>query len=286
MKKFYLLMAIVALVAVGCEKDNTGDNKGPVTDEFDPAFAAELQKRGYITDAQNITSEEVAAITELDISSDNYDGELTSLKGIEYFSSLQELKCYGNRLTSLDVSNNAALENLDCSYNDLSSLDASNNTELKLLKCNDNNMGSLDISGNRVLEDLDCSYNNLGSLDVSNNTELAFFQCYSNNLTGLDLSNNTALKYLYCDSNNLATLDISNNTALEYLYCNSNNLTALDISNNTALKFLYCTNNPGDGNIFPVDTWFDDDSIPTDYFTTGSWNYQGNTVTISYRKKK
>ncbi len=42
--------------------------------------------------------------------------------------------------------------------------------------------------------------------------------------------------------------------------------------------------NPGNGSVFPVTAWFDNNSIPPRYFTTGSWNYNGKTVRIDYRK--
>ena len=44
---------------------------------------------------------------------------------------LENLSCYNNRLTSLDVSKNTALEELGCSNNKLTELDVSNNINLK-----------------------------------------------------------------------------------------------------------------------------------------------------------
>lgn len=88
-----------------------------ITDKFDPLFAEELQKRGYIADARHIMPEDVKDIVELDVSGKGWDaelqeaifGELTYLRGIEYFVSLQKLYCRYNRLTMLDVSKNTAL---------------------------------------------------------------------------------------------------------------------------------------------------------------------------------
>ena len=104
---------------------------------------------------------------------------ITSLKGIEYFTALEELHCDMNQLTSLDVSKNTALNILWCGKNQLTALDVSKNT---------------------ALTDLNCSGNQLTALDVSKNTALTNLSCDSNQLTSLDVSN-TDMKYLYCRGN-------------------------------------------------------------------------------------
>ena len=151
---------------------------------FDPGFAQKLQELGHISDAENITSadmEKMSAITELNVAgTKNTPGTLTSLRGIEYFESLTELRCSYNQLTSLDVSG--------C-------------TELTELVCQDNQLTSLDVSGCTALIMLVCAYNQLTSLDVSGCTALIMLVCYYNQLTSLDISANTALTYLFCDDN-------------------------------------------------------------------------------------
>ena len=189
---------------------------------------------------------------------------IASLKGIEYFTSLQTLDCYSNQLTSLDlsantalttlncgnnwltslnVSANTALTNLDCYNNELTSLALSANTALTSLDCSKNQLTSLDLSANMALTALDCRNNQLASLDLSSNTSLTSFNCNGNQLTSLDLSANTALTTLYCNNNQLDSLDVSKNAALISLNCRGNQLTSLDLSQNTALEWLYCDNN-------------------------------------------
>lgn len=63
---------------------------------------------------------------------------ITSIKGIEYFTALEELDCSYNQLTSLDVSKNTALTYLYCSGNQLTSLDLSGNSSLKTLDADHN----------------------------------------------------------------------------------------------------------------------------------------------------
>ena len=168
---------------------------------------------------------------------------ISSLKGIEYFTALEVLRCYDNHLTALDVSKNTALEDLFCYSNQLTALDVSKNTALRSLYCGDNQLTALDVSKNTALEDLFCYSNQLTSLDVSKNTALEQLWCDNNQLTALDVSKNTALENLSCYSNQLTALDVSKNTALWRLSCGDNQLTALDVSKNSVLKDLSCDRN-------------------------------------------
>ena len=126
---------------------------------------------------------------------------ISSLKGIEHFTSLTSLSCLSNQLTSLDMTKNIALTYLDCVSNQLTSLDVSENTALTNLRCGGNQLTSLDLSHNTALIQLWCYSNQLTSLDVSKNKVLEYLHCYNNQLTSLDVSQNTALKELSCFSN-------------------------------------------------------------------------------------
>ena len=71
--------------------------------------------------------------------------------------------------------------------------------------------------------------------------------------------------------------------SLKVFRCDYNQLTSLDISNNQNLTIFDCRYNPGVNNKFIVTSWFDSSSVPAD-FSKESWNYNGNIVTIEYRK--
>lgn len=119
LKSFYLLALAAALAFAGCKKDDSVPVQ-IVTSDFDSVFARVLQEKGYIPDANNITTADLAAITELDVSGEgDTPGPLTSLRGIEHFTSLTTLYCGYNLLTELDLSRNKALTVLDCSANSL-----------------------------------------------------------------------------------------------------------------------------------------------------------------------
>ncbi len=165
-----------------------------------------------------LDNDEIKEATEIDV----YDElVIESLTGIEYFTELKELDCAGNKLTTLDISNNTKVEMLDCDNNSL--------TKLKIGK-------------NESLTDLYCSENQLTTLDVSQNTGLINLQCEDNNLTSLNLSKNTALEDLYCSGNQLTYLDVSSNEYLSTLSCSGNQLTYLDLSN-TQVSSLSASNN-------------------------------------------
>lgn len=167
---------------------------------------------------------------------------ISDLTGIEAFTSLTQLFCHFNSLSSLDVPSNTALTELNCNVNSLTSLDVSNNTALTILNCTHNLLSSLNVS-NTILTDLWCEHNLLTSMDISNTIALIYLACRNNELTTLDVSNNTALINLVCGNNLLTSVDVSNNTALISLICYGNSLTSLDLSVNTALTWLYCYGN-------------------------------------------
>jgi len=161
-----------------------------------------------------------------------YDENISDLTGIEAFTTLTELDCSFNELTSLDVTTNTALEVLGCRYNQLTSLDVSSNTALEVLYCTDNQLESLDVSTNTALTELYCSLNQLTSLDVTTNTALIILYCYYNELTSLDVSSNNALTELDCDYNELECLNVKNgnNTAFVDFYAENNqNLTCIEV---------------------------------------------------------
>ena len=221
----------------------------------DTNFRTYLENQAYAYDGF-ITPTEFLQISSIDVSGKN----ISNLKGIEFFTALQQLACYENQLTTLDVSENLALKYLWCSNNQLMDLDVSKNTALEQFNFSYNQLTDIDVSncpnltylctfGNKLtkldvsklikLDILETSNNQLSSLDVSKNTALTVLECHDNQLTSLDVSKNTALTKLNCSYNQLSALDVSINTALTYLDYEGNKLTSLDISKNTTLIEIY-----------------------------------------------
>lgn len=122
--------------------------KFPDTDFRNYLLRQDYGKDGFITDSEidNITAFE-----------DLVSEELQSLKGIEFFTSLQKLYLAWQSIGSLDISHNTKLTSLTCIHCGLSSLDVSQNTALVTLDCSANGgLTSLKVSPNSSLKNLYC----------------------------------------------------------------------------------------------------------------------------------
>lgn len=145
---------------------------------------ADQNKDGILDDA------EIARIETL-----NLNGKgLTSLKGVEHFTSLKTLYCAYNYLTSIKLSNNSLLSRLVCNNNRITELNLHANSRLEHLNCNSNQLTYIDVSDNLLLKDLYCQNNELTTLNVSNCSNLRYLRVAYNQLTSIDLSNNNRLR--------------------------------------------------------------------------------------------
>jgi hypothetical protein len=133
----------------------------------------DLNSNGYLTE------NEIDAVTEISVPMMN----ITSLKGIEYFTALTTLDCNSNKLTALDVTKNTALENLICVGNQLSALNVTNCTTLYTLDCSENKLTTLDVTKNTALQMLYCNDNQLRAPDMTANTSLSTLYCHGNKIT-------------------------------------------------------------------------------------------------------
>ena len=150
----------------------------------DASFRNYLLSQDYGSDGK-LTDEEIAGVTSINVSGTYFSpGTISSLKGIEFFTALKDLRCSDNQLNSLDVSGCTALTTLFCFNNQLTSLDVSACTALTELWCYSNQLTSLNISGCTALTELCCYDNQLTSLDVSKNTALTRLYCYQNRIKG------------------------------------------------------------------------------------------------------
>ncbi|MBR0034767.1 MAG: leucine-rich repeat domain-containing protein [Synergistaceae bacterium] len=262
MRKAFAVVVFLALMCGGAWAD-VAINETNFPDEVFRAYVSS----NFDTDSNDVLSDaEIRNVTRISIGGTlSQRSNLSSLKGVEYFTALtylycnysqltvldvskntalKDLSCYSNNgLTSLDISGCIALTSLTCDWNQLTVLDVSKNTALTYLDCRNNQLTVLDVSKNTALKDLRCYNNKLMSLDVSGCIALERLVCYRNPLTSLDISECTALTVLVCYENGLVTLDVSNNTALTSLDCRNNQLTTLDVSECIALTDLYCDNN-------------------------------------------
>ena len=170
----------------------------------DKNFRACVEK--YDKDGNGILSNaEISAVHLMTVS----DKNIGSLKGIEFFTSLEGLWCGSNQLKSLDMRKNLLLETLDCPNNQLTKVDVSKNALLTSLNCDNNKLKKLDVSKNKAIKTIRVSFNSLTSLDLSNNPDLGVLYCKSNQISKLDIKKNSAMAWLDCQKNKITELDIS-----------------------------------------------------------------------------
>ena len=222
----------------------------------------------------------IASVTSLNVGSKTiYD-----LTGIQDFTALTSLSCYGNKLTALDLSKNVNLTYLACYGNNLATLDVSKNVKLSQLDCFTNQLTVINVSNNVKLLYFYCQENKLSNLNVTKNINLLHLSCYSNQLTTLDVSNNVKLLNFYCQSNKLTNLDVSRNVMLTRLSCNDNSLLNLNLKNgnNIALSKTLSDfrNNPNLSCIQVDDVTYSNLNWETNKDATATYNTNCNPYTF------
>lgn len=264
-QKLFNIFAILILTGLvsalySCCKHNEPNE--PIPNWIDPVFAQELQSRGYIDNVYTVTKEEVGKLTEVDVSGEHESrrGPITSLKGLEFFTSLTSFNCTANHIKNIDVSNLSKLKTLYVSENDLIQLNISNLTELTNLNCYTNFIEKIDFSKNTKLVRLDCSNNKYTSINVSMLTNLKFLTC----------------RYL-----KLTELDINNCPLLYDLRINGNKLHQIDISSCPYIKVIEIGDNPGLNGVFTIISTLTQINNPPAIFFP-EWIYNGVSVHVEY----
>jgi hypothetical protein len=224
----------------------TIDNDKTVTATFtlvsrtyvpDDNFEQALIDLGYddvlddYVDTNNINS-----ITNLIIANKN----IADLIGIEDFISLQNLACFNNQITSIQVPNSLIAINIQ--DNLLTHLDLSANLNLLVVKCGNNNISNLQLPTSNTLTTIECEENQLTHIDVSGYPNLEILNIYNNNISSINIVNCTNLEELDAGYNPLSSLDISNNTALTYFNISNTSIGVLDLSNHTNIVEFACNN--------------------------------------------
>lgn len=226
--------------------------------DFDPDFFDWLLNEGVVNDDGNGGYTISSGVTELDC---GYQG-LTSLKGIELFTSLERLNCQDNNLTnalSAELSQNTALKTLICHSNhDITALDFSANPnleELEVLNCsglmslniaNNANLRKLvvdatplplqDSNGNWIYEnntavtELSVAYKDLKELDVSMLPNIENLHFTGNKLVSLDLSMLDSLNWVMADDLQLAELKLSPNAPLSDVTLEQHDLEGYEVT--------------------------------------------------------
>ena len=263
-RNFLPVLLAVGIVAA-CSKDNGGDSDyadDMVVNIPDATFNHILLKLydkdgdgkiqyGEIKDVETLSLDILYTYPEGTKDDKPVGTGIGSIQGIEYFSSLKELKFVNGDtkhtlfIPTMDLSKNWKLTTLDCSYTKVSNFKVGN-IPLETLSCAGNNLRyvSTDFSKLKSLRYLDFSGNGLIHIDLTNNTQLTYLNCARNPLSTIDLSKNSKLETLVCDTCALTSLSVENLSALKELQCQKNPIRELDLRNNKSLATLDCSKCP------------------------------------------
>jgi Leucine-rich repeat (LRR) protein len=248
MKKLFVLLLILSF------RKNFGQQLLWIPDVNFRTYLQNTIPGAMVGTSLNVTSTLVTGFnTPMDVGSLG----ISSLYGIQYFSSLSVLFCRDNFLVGLPPLPNS-LQYLYCNNNHLTSLPPLPNS-LKSLACWSNNLSSLPSLPNSLTY-LGCAYNHLtglpalpGSLEqvwCNNNSltnipplpdELYALLCGDNSITSLPLLP-ASLQQLQCYNNSLTSLP-SLPLSLKSLLCDQNNIICFPPFNDS-LQFVSISQNP------------------------------------------
>lgn len=189
--------------------------------------------------------------------------EISTLKGIEFFTNLRTLQLCNSQVAEIDLSKNANLKKLILTNNPIAHIDLSNLSNLQELEIS--NVSHLDVSKNSQLERLDIyAYHQADSINLRTliglkELSLNFNECekltldFSGNpvletltLTGvvadrIDFSPLKHVKNLRMFRTKVSKLDVSQNPNLEKInFSECESAPELDVSNHPRLTWVYC----------------------------------------------
>ena len=194
------------------------------------------------------------------------DYGITSLSGIEFFTSLETLWVWHNDLSSIDVSKNTKLVYLGLYDNPITSLDVRQNTSLQILSVSETKVREIDLSKNVNLVEFVGARSSLEKLDFTNNLSLQRIYIWETNVSELDLSHNLRLTDLWASDTDLKSIDLSSNKNLQVVSLDSCNLSEVTLGNSPRRFNTY--GNPSLIEVKVVDENF---AIRTDYDDVFNW---------------
>ncbi|TWI85749.1 leucine rich repeat (LRR) protein [Lacibacter cauensis] len=201
----------------------------------DPNFKQRVIALGYDTNGDNqIQLTEAQQVKKLYV---NGLG-IVNMEGINSFTNLEELGCYNNNLSSLDVSKLKKLKYLYAYNNRIESVNIRGLQSLEHLYVQNNFLlTTLDLSGLTALTELFVMGNKLKKIDVSGLGKLEKIDAESNQIETALLTKAPKLKSVNLKNNLLSvTVDIRDLAYLEYFNAEGCNLLYLNFSGTISLK--------------------------------------------------
>lgn len=164
----------------------------------------------------------------------NVNSKIKDLTGIEYFTNLKRLVCYGNEISKLDLSKNKLLTFLNCSQNKLTELDVSNNPELFFMSCDGNKLSSLTLGIKSKLTELYCNANSIKNLNLKDCSVLEAIDISGNQIEKVIVSNtviNAIPEGWYKDDKTTYTTETEKTTNSSYSQSSDTKSQVLNVSN-------------------------------------------------------
>jgi len=195
-----------------------------------------------------------------------FSNRITDLSGIEAFISLRYLNIRGNKIDSINLTQNIQLYRIYANFNEFKGVNTDFNLELNNIAIDDNipdwsegcfeiidpedTVTKLSFVNNSKIEHISVPSVGLNNLDISNNPNLKGLIAGNNNFTSIDFSNNNGgMEVIKLGGNNLTEIDVTNFSLLRVFSVPENNITTIDVSNNPLLEELSLVGNPIGGNL-------------------------------------
>ena len=142
-----------------------------------------------------LSTSEIAAVKEITIQGEE-NKKVSSLEGIQIFTSLIKLDCPHNNISRIDLSKNTLLQELWCQVNNINFLDLSNNPELTTIYCSENPITGFNLRNNSKLHSLYFAQTQIAVIDISDKNlwNLVFSE---QNISGLNLLETGNSSYPY-----------------------------------------------------------------------------------------
>lgn len=209
----------------------TGAGGVPTYEYFNPPISSDFS---YTPSSATITWD--------DTNGNNQTGTLSEFNATADKNTVTRIAISNQSLTELTLGSQlTSLTNLDCSTNQLSSLDVSNCPLISIINCSNNELVTINgVTNNTTLTQFRCFLNTpLTSLDVSGCTALRVLDCSACSLTTLNITGCSSLLFLVTHSNHLTTIDVSISSVLFYVEAGTNDF------NQTTVDYILTTLDSG-----------------------------------------
>ena len=185
----------------------------------------EYVKEKFDTDKNGtLSSGEIKTVTVIEIQEE----DLKSVKGIEYFSELQQVTGHADELKTVDLRKNKKLRLISFAGSGIEEIKVEGLSKLDQLTLGGNPITSLNLNGLTSLRMLDVSLCNIRELDLTGLKNLKTVEAAHGQLTSLKVRGLKKLETLYCHANYLRELDVTGTDNLMILMCNGNYMSGID----------------------------------------------------------